>query len=402
MTVPDDLLDDSIRHQVFIQRVRTQEANKVVGLLNTEVIPELDAEIAKRLRETMTPRQLRKLDVITKRKITKTIKKVIKAFSLSMDELAVSEGASTIRILEASNPIGLRFNHPGNAILKTLASKSKPLGRSVEKWIGDVAANTQQRVVEQLTQGLAEGESIPRMMRRLRGTRAAQFTDGVYGATRREAATIVRTVATDITNRARSAVFKANDDIIKGVQYIATLDSRTTPICSSLDGRVFKVGEGPRPPQHHQCRSTTVPVLKSFEELGITIKAKPPIGTRASAGFSVTRQTKLGRQRLRDIKKGNIKDLRGQLNGQVPAKLTYGDWLKKQPHFVQNEALGVGKADLFRRGKVPIRRFTDRKGDPLTLKQLERLETKAASEVSKLRSIPRSGEITSLTLQSSN
>jgi hypothetical protein len=88
-------------------------------------------------------------------------------------------------------------------------------------------------------------------------------------------------------------------------------------------------------------------VLKSWKELGIKLKDAPP-GTRAS------------------------------MNGQVAARTTYPEWLRKQPIAVQEEALGVGRAALFRRGVVPIERFVDRRYNPLNLRQLEELEERLA------------------------
>lgn len=39
------------------------------------------------------------------------------------------------------------------------------------------------------------------------------------------------------------------------------MDAKTTTICGSLDGQRFNYNEGPLPPQHFNCRSTTVPII---------------------------------------------------------------------------------------------------------------------------------------------
>jgi hypothetical protein len=128
----------------------------------------------------------------------------------------------------------------------------------------------------------------------------------------------------------------------------------------SLDGTTYPVDQGPRPPAHHQCRSTTVPVVKSWKELGIDLKEAPP-GTRAS------------------------------MNGQVPSKLTYPQWLKRQPAAIQREALGPTRAALFRSGRLTIDRFVDQRGRPLSLKQIRQREQLAApsKSVQKARDIKR-------------
>jgi hypothetical protein len=140
--------------------------------------------------------------------------------------------------------------------------------------------------------------------------------------------------------------YEANKDIVKGVQIVATLDNRTTEICMSEDGKVYDVGDGPRPPFHFNCRTTTTPVLKSLREMGF----KSPTGKPLS------------------------KATRASVNGQVPARQTYGSWLKRQPKAVQEDALGVEKARLFRHGDLTVDRFVDDRRNVLTLDELRRRE----------------------------
>ena len=72
----------------------------------------------------------------------------------------------------------------------------------------------------------------------------------------------------------------------------------------------------------HNCRSTTVPVLdynQLGKDLGIENLEPPPSGKRAASG------------------------------GMVPSDTTYGEWLKKQPRSVQNDAIGADKVPYFNR-----------------------------------------------------
>lgn len=87
------------------------------------------------------------------------------------------------------------------------------------------------------------------------------------------------------------------------------------------------------------CRSTSVPVLKTWRDLGIDMDEVPET-TRASA------------------------------DGQVPAALSFEDWLKKQPTARQDTVLGQGKAELWRSGKISFRDLLDQGGRPLTTEEL--------------------------------
>jgi SPP1 gp7 family putative phage head morphogenesis protein len=125
--------------------------------------------------------------------------------------------------------------------------------------------------------------------------------------------TLVRTSINQVANSASQQVYEANQDITKKYRYVATLDTRTSAICRALDGKTFEYGRGPTPPQHFNCRSTTIPVI-NYDELGFT---PPPAGTRASQG------------------------------GQVPANESYGQWLAKQDLPTKAKALGAGKVAYF-------------------------------------------------------
>ncbi len=89
---------------------------------------------------------------------------------------------------------------------------------------------------------------------------------------------LVRTSVNQVANAASQQTYQANQDVTQKYRYIATLDGKTSPICRSLDGRVFEYGKGPTPPQHFNCRSTTVPIV-NYEGLGI----EPPKEGRRKA-----------------------------------------------------------------------------------------------------------------------
>ena len=212
-------------------------------------------------------------------------------------------------------------------------------GFTLTQWFASLSRRAALNVQQQLNIGIAAGETVDQLARRVRGTRRLGFRDGILETTRRQAQAIVRTGVNHVSTQARELVYLENTDLVKAVQIVATLDSRTTFICQGLDGQVFPVGEGPRPPFHVSCRTTTAPVLRSLQELGID-PALVPASTRAS------------------------------MNGQVPESQSFAQWLRRQPNSVQNEALGPTRARLFRGNRVTIDKFTDPQHRPLTLEEL--------------------------------
>jgi SPP1 gp7 family putative phage head morphogenesis protein len=89
--------------------------------------------------------------------------------------------------------------------------------------------------------------------------------------------TIIRTNTTDAYNYGRLVEFKKHPHLLAGVRYSAILDTRTTPQCRLLDGKVFKLDDPAlakfTPPLHFNCRSLLVPVT---------------IGTKLDPGDMVT------------------------------------------------------------------------------------------------------------------
>ncbi|MBQ8363745.1 MAG: minor capsid protein, partial [Thermoguttaceae bacterium] len=79
---------------------------------------------------------------------------------------------------------------------------------------------------------------------------------------RNSARTVARTIINGVSNAARAETLFANDDVIDGIEFLATLDARTSHICGALDGTVWRGDEmkrARRPPLHPNCRSTLIP-----------------------------------------------------------------------------------------------------------------------------------------------
>ena len=201
-----------------------------------------------------------------------------------------------------------------------------PNGEVVSKAFRGIAVDQAERFSQVVRQGVLTGEPTPAIAKRLIGSlefgeRARNVRQLVAAGGQATAVadnqviTLVRTSINQVANSASQQVYEANQDITKRYRYVATLDTRTSAICRALDGKTFEYGKGPTPPQHFNCRSTTIPII-DYDELGFT---PPPAGTRASQG------------------------------GQVPANESYGQWLAKQDLPTKAKALGAGKVAYFDR-----------------------------------------------------
>jgi hypothetical protein len=102
------------------------------------------------------------------------------------------------------------------------------------------------------------------------------------------------------------------------------------------------------PPRHFNCRSTLIPVLRSFEELG------------------------LGKTKLDSIPPGT----RASMDGQIAADTTFAQWLGTKTPAFQDKLLGPARAKLWRGNKITLNQLVDMRGNPMTVEQLLELSRK--------------------------
>jgi SPP1 gp7 family putative phage head morphogenesis protein len=233
------------------------------------------------------------------------------------------------------------------------ATITLPNGEVLTKAFRGIATDQAERFSQVVRNGLLTGETTPSIAKRLIGN--LQFGEEAKTVRQLVAAggqatavadnqvmALVRTSINQVANSASQQVYEANQDITKKYRYVATLDSRTSSICAALDGREFEYGKGPMPPQHFNCRSTTVPIIDP--------DILPPSTTakRASA------------------------------DGPVPINTSYGQWLKDQPLKTQQDVLGPGKVPYFNRlvdkygARDAMARLVRDDGSELTLEQLRK------------------------------
>ncbi len=361
-TVNQQLKDSAVRHAVFLERLKASQENEILAFFDNEVFPDFISKLERGLSETLTKRELRALTRTYTDFINSGFVKGEGIFSGNLNAIAKQEAVFQFNILADTNsllPIDLVFRQPSIEVLRQIVSGTTVRGKLVSQWFADLGSDLATRTVQQINIGLVEGESIEQIVRRIKGTRTSPQ---LISKSRRDIRTIVRTSVNHVNTQAREQTMKENTDVLKGVEYIATLDSLTTIICANLDGKIFPIGKGPRPPQHFNCRSTTAPVVKSIQELGLRFKPG-----REPKNFVAKSRNIKGKKRI--VNGEEVKIIRTRLDGKPSMRETFPQWLKRQPTAIQNDTLGVGKARLFRKG-VPIKKFTDGNNLPLTLQQI--------------------------------
>jgi SPP1 gp7 family putative phage head morphogenesis protein len=346
-TVNEDIQDSIIRHMVWLERYKSSVVKKVLIALN-KADADLNAQIASRLAMIeerghdlgkATTKRLKSL----KNAIEQDRKDIFKALysqtELELKDFAVYEAGFQINVIEGAAVVDM--SRPSKSLIVGAVTKKPFQGRLLREWFNGLGVQSAQRIKDAVTMGIIEGQTTDQIVRRIRGTRSQQYKNGVLDISRRDGQSVIRTAVAHVADRVANDVWDANADIVKGLKWVSTLDARTSAICRGRDGKIYKVGTAPPIPAHFNCRSRTIPYLGEFKTKGL----------RVSSG------------------------------GAVPEDVNYGDWLRKQPVSVQQEVLGVKKAELFRKGGLPIDRFTDKTGREYTLDELRIRDNKAWNKV---------------------
>lgn len=351
------LTDVATRHQVYLERLKTGqikdfgEAFDAISAGVTDIFKALDVGVMSEL----TKKELTTLLVDLRQMQTQVFDKHIDDLLAKMESVAAYEvqyearalmsaatrqQAADVNIPQAQVAYQRARLDPIHAAAKT--NTGLPLLEDFVNSIQDGAIN---RINSAVLIGFDQGQTVPSMLKQLLGTGRLYHKDGVQEVSKRQAYTVIRTATQHVANTAREVTWNENSDLVKGVIWVSTLDSRTTIQCQALDGRHFPLDSGPRPPIHPNCRSTTAPWMDDtfdFLDAGAT---------------------------------------RSSLGGYVDQNQTYYDWLQKQPEAFQDDALGETRAKLFRDGGLSTTDFAalqlDKTWQPMTLDEMRTKEPAA-------------------------
>lgn len=346
----DELIAISVRNQVLLERLKMGEHKKFAPFLKR-----IEREVRNRISDegdTITTKKRLNVLLSDVQQIQKDIyKEYVAQLNGDLGAIAVSQSEMEAR---AYNTVAVDYEANIPAPEQVLAAvRLNPLQIKdyagdplIEPYMRDWSRKETARVTSAIQQGFYQGQTNAEITRAIRGTKALNYRDGILDISNRSARTLVRTSVQHAASQARQATMKANSDLIKGYEWVSTLDSRTSQVCQSLSGRRFDVGDGPMPPIHPNCRSVVTSVLS--EEFDFLDEG----ATRASKGAEGGKQ--------------------------VNADTTYYSWLKTQPVAFQNAAIGTSRATLLRNGGLTSDGFArlslGKNFNPLTLDEMRRLE----------------------------
>jgi SPP1 gp7 family putative phage head morphogenesis protein len=313
-----------IVRQVLLLRYSLRVSQAVVKAINDTEHP-----IAALIRDSLAndagmrdPAQVRKLqqmiDTINSMRAPawEVGRQVAETHLLEFGEAEMEDQQDTFKFL------GFPLLMPFGGFVVSSALSVPFLGRTVRQWFDDAKADDARRIERAIFIGVGAGEDPATVARRVVGSSTTKGRDGATQTSRNHADTVTRSALVHMAHMARTALYENNKTVVTYEQFVAVLDSRTTQLCRSLNGRRFPIGVGPRPPLHPNCRSMRLVVLPEKE------------------------------------------------GGPMWEPEVYDSWIRKQPWAVKLELLGATRAAQTRKGTVDLGAFVDYGSKPMTLKQV--------------------------------
>ena len=332
------LLTAFISHQIWLQRNASHEVNELEPFIQ-QMRDEVKKKVLAFGDESRTRARLEKM--------LKDMEDILYGTSgkwegrLIADLRAIAEYEATWTTNTLESFVDVNFTTPAPDQVWS-AIKFNPLqleGKPVD--FQDMLSSWQDteinRLVTGVKSGFVQGMTTRDIVRQVVGP------GGLADVSNRNAATVVRTAMNHVSTEAKNLTYQKNDDIVEGYELVVTLDKRTSSICRNLPhGKVYDIGKGPLPPLHPNCRTTTAPVIsKDFDFLDVGAK-------RAARGAD-----------------GGT---------QVDANTSYYEFLRMQPAWFQDEALGPVRGNIFRNSGMTAEEFraasVDGFGRPLTLREM--------------------------------
>ena len=352
-TANEILADLILQNHLQLQRLASHEYQKMLKILT-----ELAKELVKQMItiDPTAPGHLRyrneraaKLMSKSQRKISKYFAEMLREFRSDMYELATLEANFAVNSL--SSVTGIAISRAMTAEqMRAVVNSTYIEGGLLKDWFSRASQGYMLAFRKEIRAGMVAGEGIDKMIRRIIGSKREFPGDpSLYDKQKRGTEALVRTAVMSISNEARMAAFRANEDVIKGYQWLATLDDVTCLVCAVYDLKIWDTKANPIghdkefkiSPIHWNCRCVITPLTTIDEER----LARKQEGMGRSSQY-----------------------------GRVSRSMNFEKWLESMPPEKQQQIIknniGKNRYEAWKEGKITFNDLITQKGRPLTLEEL--------------------------------
>lgn len=335
------IYDNSVDRAAMIRFYEQRVGGKVENILDGHSINVLKLIAESKVKAPQFQEELDKL-------LVKSYGQIHDIHKRSLLDLVFDQTSYAVQNLDSAISKIWQVNKPQYRIADDIVL-NRPLYNNqnlLEGW-QNVSLAERKRLEQVIRKGIADGLHEKEIALEVR-------KNNVFNISRTQSLGLVRTSITSVVVQTDHEVYKANEKILQGWQYVAVLDSRTTPICAHRDGTVYPISDTAHlPPAHWNCRSTTVPIVHSYDQLNTF-------------------------ENVSQIRRRNFENLTDKqkafYDGASPLKESYQEWLFRQPKEVQLRHLGdTTKLQSFQEGKLTVDKFTNDEGKSIGIKELRQL-----------------------------
>lgn len=330
MTINERLLDASIDHQIDLQHYANGVVRTDVGQLNSadDTLFALLLAALLALGPNATPAQIDAAIGPALLVNDRVYGDVGRNLATQMEALAREEAEYQLALIQSAQDQRIEPLDVDRTITDMLAVPI--VGVTIVDTLRGLATKRAEAIRRAAQAGFVNGQTADEIVRTLRGTKSAGFTDGLFNTSRHHLETTIRTALGHAVSYTTAAFRALNPNIIRAVVWLSVLDSATSSWCIARAGKRYTADEAHRPighaydwgagpgRYHYNCRSTSAPLLA----------------------------------------------------GEIPNASTYADWLSRQSAARQDEVLGPTRGAMYRRGQVSVEGFLNNRGRLLTLDQL--------------------------------
>lgn len=336
MSINDDILSRELKHRALLSLYEKKLDNDLTKVMSSH---------KKRLIASTLKNGNKSVNVLNRALTIETRKTYRKIYRDGITELkALANTSSKFHNNTLKESLGKVYRSKVYTGLKVNDLIINSAG-TYSQQIASISLSQQRRIKDVVKKGMTENLAVNKI--------AKNVGDSI-DLPSAQLKTLSRTAITETSSDISNATYKLNEDVLDGYQYVATLDSRTSLICGRLDGKVFRLDDkrGVRPPQHFNCRSTTVPIVKSYEDI------------------RDTKSPRISKRRLQRISKSK----RASFNGQVPSETNFPKFLSEQDDSFKLAVLGnKRRVEIFNTGKLKFTQFSTKTGQLVSINKLEEL-----------------------------
>lgn len=345
---------EAVRHRLLLLRYSNAQANALIKAL-AKSQPAVWGKVLEHIMTlnlaNMTPAKLQVIARAVLRQVTTEYQALFVQLEKELGNFALHEAGyyhqqitgtpGMAEIIELKPGLVVGVDH--KQVLE--ASLDKPIQNlTLAGWFDKLPQDVTRSIINGVQQGVTQGRSSMQIISDLKAS-------GVMGNADRNLATIVHSAIAHVAADTREATAQANEDLIKERLWLSTLDNKTSPMCIVRDHCRYTLKQPIKPINpddppygagpgklHFRCRSIETWILKSWDDI--------------APGGEFSKRT------------------RASLDGQVPEKMNYREWLEQRASAaVQDEVLGIVRAEMLRNGKLKVGDFYD-DGKMISLSEL--------------------------------